>query len=257
MNVRNKSIVLVDSLLGAKSSGLADLEIKNQEVVRLDPVQLFSKSDWTRFDQDIDVINSIYSDVFDEVVIENKKMVCFWPLSEQLGSDWFELNSLCKANSYELESYKNGLSNVDNYGFSEEVLTTWKKFIYFLIESLMEDIHLNEEFEEIATLTSDKGSIILFKLIQEGEEFYTFALNFEKEKSDTAHLLESQPYNNRLSPFASFRDMLMRLLNDKDLSLYQTRFFDPHLEKAYFNIMAQELKTKNLVESWILTYSMN
>lgn len=258
MKARNKSIVLVDQLTETQPEMLSILKEQNCEIVVLDPVRLFSELDWTRYDEDVAVINKIYARVFSEVVIANKKLVCFWPLSEQFGSEWFEVSNLCKANSYELEIYKSRFFDGESYGFSREILQAWKGFVYFLIESLLEDIDLNEEPEEIATLTCDRDAIVLFKLQQEGSVRYTFAFNSEHLEFATGEEQIGEPgAESGAGSFSSFQEMLLKLLSNNDLSCYQTRFLDTKLEKAYYNILAQEIKTKNLIESWILTYSLN
>ncbi|OOG77433.1 hypothetical protein [Algoriphagus sp. A40] len=257
MNLRDKSIALMDCLVGNTSDWLGNLDHPKRDIVVLDPIQLFSEIDWTCFEEDVQVINRIYSKLFDEVVITHKKLVCFWPLSGQLGNDWFELASLCKANHWELEIYKSVQYSDEKYGFSDEIIQTWKKFVYFLIESLIEDIQLNEEFEEIGTLTSDQDSIVLFKLEQGGKVIYSFAfesLPFELFPSQSAELTNIQ---NLHPSFDTFNEMLDKLLDENDLSLYQTKFSDPQLEKAYFNVLAREFKTKNLITGWINTYSLN
>ncbi|WP_026969440.1 hypothetical protein [Algoriphagus terrigena] len=257
MNLRNKSIVLVDQLMDPNSETLTILKSEKSKTVLLDPVKLFSESDWTRFEKDVDVINKIYSRVFEEVVIANKKLVCFWPLSEQFGSDWFDLTSLCKINNYELEVYKGEFFETDNYGLNSEILHAWKRFVFFLIESLLEDVELNEELEEIATLTSGREAIVLFKMEQEGKTRYTFALNSESLEFTSTGELTRVRHDSWERSFESFREMLVGLSRSKDLTDYQTTFVDPTLEKAYFNILAREFKTRNLIESWILTYSLN
>ena len=257
MNLRNKSITLVDQLLQKKSEMSSVLNMQDCEVVTLDPIRLFSESDWTRFEEDIDVINKIYSYLFDEVVIANKKLVCFWPLSEQFGSEWVELSYLCKANGYGLEIYKSKFFDRDNYGFSEETLRAWKRFVFFLVECLLEDLELNEDLEEIAVLTSGRDSIVLFKLEQNGETRYTFALNSILVTFAQAHELKLPLIGNFLPDFKSFQEMLVKLFEENDLSRYQAKFSDPQLEKAYFTVLAKKDGTKNLIESWIVTYSLN
>ncbi len=257
MNSKNKSIVLVDQLLDAKSEMPSVLNMQTCEVVTLDPVRLFSESDWTRFEEDIDVLNKIYSHVFDQVVIANKKLVCFWPLSEQFGSEWIELASLCRASDHQLEVYKSGFFEEDNYGFSGGMLCAWKRFVYFLIESLLEDIGLNQGLEEIATLTSGRDSIVLFKLDQEEGTRYTFALSLGSQEVASDGGLKLAATENSLPEFDSFQEMLVNLADHRDLGPYQARFSDPGLEKVYFNILAKKSGAKNLIEAWIETYSLN
>ncbi|MBN7812691.1 hypothetical protein J0A68_17180 [Algoriphagus sp. H41] len=253
MDLRNKSIALVDHLSDEGGQEPFGFSTSNVEAFALDPVRLFSQTDWTRFEEDVNVINKIYSHVFDEIVIARKKLVCFWPLSEQFGGEWFELNSLCESNDWELEVYKHGFFEVDNYGFSPSILGAWKRFVYFLVESLLEDIRLNEDLEEVATLTSGRDSIVLFKLGAEGQPRYTFAYCGEGLGNDLA----PKGIPNTLPEFASFHEMLAQLLASKDLSLYQTQFCDPHLEKTYFSLLAKKTGSGNLIEAWLLSYSLN
>lgn len=123
--------------------------------------------------------------------------------------------------------------------------------------SLLEDARLNEDLEEIATLTSDRGSITLFKLVKTDRDLYTFSFETEMIESSEIRNMATMVNENTLSSFTSFREMMVKLLSLSDLSLYQTRFLDPNLEKTYFSILAKECKTENLIGRWILTYSMN
>jgi hypothetical protein len=257
MRLRNKTIALVDSLQEAKSGNSFVQAFHEGGVVILDPVSLFSKSNWIRFEEDIDVINKVYSHLFDEVVIARKKLICFWPLTEQLGSEWVSLNALCDENGYELEAYRNVFLDGDGYGFSSDVLRLWKSFVYFLIESLLEDIKLNEGLEEIAKLTSDHEAIVLFKVRDAEKINYTYAVCHGVDGLLREKNLQSAKDYTALIEFGSFQDMLVGLLDSKDLSQYQTEFADKHLEKDYFKVIAQKTRTKNLIESWLKTYSLN
>ncbi len=132
-----------------------------------------------------------------------------------------------------------------------------KVLFIFLIESLFEDIRLNEQFDEIATLKSEQETIILFKLVQDGTIRYSYASD-----SDFLELIPSPvDYSGKddlqIESFASFNEMLKKLLKESDLSLFESRFVDGSLEKAYFSILSREFKTKNLIENWLMTYSMN
>ncbi|MBA4301133.1 MAG: hypothetical protein C0433_13675 [Cyclobacterium sp.] len=192
MKTRNKSMILVDQHIEMNPEWMAKLKIQEQDVVVLDPENLFAELDWTQYEDDVRVINIIYSRLFEDVVMNNKKLICFWPLAQLYGNDWFQLVSLCKENSCELELYRSGFFNDGNNGFSEEMLKSWKSFVFFLMES-----------------------------------------------------------------FETFNEMLEKLLMKNDLSLYESKFVDIKLEKTYFNFLAKEFKTKNLIENWLNTYSMN
>lgn len=257
MNSKNKSIVLVDSQLELTSDWCEQMNFQKDDFVILDPVDLFSELDWTCFEDDVQVINKIYSRLFEEVVLLDKKLVCFWPLAEQMGEAWFELFSLCKTNSYDLEIYKSK-SIVDvEYGFNSEILSSWKRFVYFIIESLLEDIRLNEQFDEIATLKSDQKTIILFKLSKEGNVRYAYAFESAFFELDPAKSDDNSIFNQIQESFTTFSEMLDQLVKKNDLSQFESRFVDGSLEKAFFNVLSKEFKSKNLIETWLKTYSMN
>jgi hypothetical protein len=257
MMAKNKSVVLVDRYFGANAEWMTKLKNKDQDFVLLDPVNLFSELNWTKFEDDASIFNTVYSRLFEGVVLNNKRLVCFWPLVQQYGNEWFELSELCRDNSYELKLYKSEFIDDKNYGFSEETLRTWKRFIFFLLESLFEEIQLNEHIDEIATLTSEQDTIFLFKLDQEGNIRFSYAFNSEFLELPP---VKNQPYAGKvkcLESFETFSEMLEKLLKMNDLSLYEPKFKDGTHEKTYFNILAKEFKTTNLIENWIKTYSLN
>lgn len=257
MNSRHKRIVLIDQTSEMNQSWLTSNPLQQEELVLLDPITLFRELDWTCYEDDVLVINTVYSRLFEEVVMNNKQLVCFWPLSGSFGDEWFELASLCKKNSLELDLYKSSSLEDDPYGLSDAILRTWKGFVYFILESLLEDIHLNEQFDEIATLTSGQETIVLFKLESEEGTRYAYTFDSEYFELSGAHTskLEDSPF--RIPSFESFNEMLASLLKENDLSLFDSKFMDGRLEKAYFSALAKEFKTKNLIENWIATYSLN
>ncbi|RIW17326.1 hypothetical protein D0X99_06190 [Algoriphagus lacus] len=257
MNSRIKKIILVDQHMEMNPTWMGEFSDQTRDLVILDPVQLFAEIDWTRYEEDVQVINQIYSRLFEEVVIANKRLVCFWPLVEQYGNDWFELASLCNHNQFELEVYKHILFESENYGFSSEILSAWKKFVYFLIESLMEDIHMNEQFDEIATLIGENESIVLFRMETNGNVRYSFASSSEYFEITPDQIIEPSERDKQLPFFDSFNEMLVKLSDGNDLSKYQTKFVDRQLEKAYFNVLAKDFKIKNLIQNWLETYSLN
>jgi hypothetical protein len=257
MNSMKRSIVLLDQHIGQNSDWLKQLNLKEQEVVIFDPLKLFSVLDWTRYEVDVLVINTVYSQLFEELVMNNKRLVCFWPLDQQFGNEWFELASLCKKNNYEIELYKGSFFDAKSPGISEEILQSWKHFVYVLIESLIEDIQLNEQFDEIATLTSGNETIVLFKLEQEGKIKYSFSFDSDFFELAPTNNGSYSIENKYLESFDTFNEMLEKLLEQNDLSLYEFKFCDGSLEKAFFNLLSKEFKTTNLIQNWLKTYSMN
>jgi len=107
MSSGNKRILLVNQQVELSDVWLGKMNSTIEGFIILDPEKLFSELDWTRYEDDFMVINKIYPRLFDDVVMNNKRLVCFWPLDQQYGKEWPELMSLCKANSQELEIYKN------------------------------------------------------------------------------------------------------------------------------------------------------
>jgi hypothetical protein len=252
-----KKIILVDQHDSLRSE-LVNYSIdQNRETFFLDPVQLFNQIDWTQFDQDAEVIKEIYSRLFEEVIINQKQLLCFWPLSDQLGSEWLELSSLCKQNKFELDAYRQSIFTCNREELSTEILNAWKKFTYFLVESLLGDIQTNEHFEEIATLTGSKKSIVLFKMEENGCTRYSFSPNLDFSDCDPKNGLQLMEESTCVPLFESFNDMLNQLLLENDLSDYRTSFIDKNLEKAYFNALAKDFKTGNLIQYWLETYSLN
>lgn len=257
MSSRNNSIIFVDHQVELNSAWLRKINFRKQDFVILDPEKLFSEVDWTRYEDDIRVINKIYSWLFEEVVINNKTMICFWPLHQQYGSDWIELAALCKANTYKIEINKGLVFDKLNCDFDEITLASWKKLVYFLIESLFEDIQLNEEFDEIATLKSGNKTIILFKLEREGRSRYSYAIDSDFLELDSRNTENSAGKPSTFQSFETFNEMLEKLISENDLSHFDPQFGDKSLEKAYFRTLSKKIKPINLIESWLLTYSMN
>lgn len=257
MNLKNKSIVLIDQLQNGDSTSLFPLHFDESEVVLLDPVSLFEQVDWLRYEEDESIANRMHSSFFDEVVVAKKRLVCFWPLHEQFGDEWFELTNLCSVNNYELDIYKSELLTNKSYGFSESILLAWKQVVCFLVDSLLTDIKLNEGLEEVATLRSNKDVIVLFNWKKDAGTKYTFAVAAQEAR------IASSPEKSLLGcettprEFDSFQDMLDLIAEECDLSLYHANFVDSRLEKTYFNFFSRKFKAKNLIESWLITYSLN
>lgn len=263
MNSRPKSIILFDHHIEINSGWLEKMNFQKHEFTILDPKKLFMKINWTIYEDDVQVINQIYSSLFEDVVICDKTLICFWPLHQQFGIDWIDwidwidLAVLCRENSYEIEISK-GLPFEDtSCDFDETILTSWKKFVYFLIESLFGDIHMNKEFDEIAKLKSDNHTIILFKLEKEGMTRFSYTFDSDFLEWGISNTEDSNRIDSTIPFFDTFNELLEKLLKKNDLSHFEPHFGDKSLEKAYFNALLKKINTKNLIENWIKTYSMN
>ena len=98
------------------------------------------------------------------------------------------------------------------YDFDQTMLTSWKKFVYFLIESLFEDIHLNNDFDEIATLKSDKETIILFKLEKEGRTQYSYAFDSVFLEPGLSNTEDFNGIDSTIQSFDTFNELVEKLL---------------------------------------------
>lgn len=220
MNLRRNSIVLLDHHVEMNSDWPQKMNYKNEDFVILDPVKLFSQIDWITYEDYVRVINKIYSRLFEDVVMNSKTLICFWPFHHQFDVDFIDLGLLCKANSYEIEINKNLQKDDISYDFDENKLISWKNLVFFLIESLFEDIQLNERFDQIATLKSDSKTIVLFKLEKEGRIRYSYALDTELLDFKLNITGQFNEVNYTVNSFDSFSEMLEKLLKKNDLSLF-------------------------------------
>ena len=252
MKTTKQRIVLTDYLSEANH-----VFQKNCNWYELDPVALFLKMDWTQYDERSQVINQVYSEVFDEIVVNKKSLLCYWPLGDLSEGEWFELQQLFNDKNFELEIHKKENEYFESDGLNKIVSKKWKEFVLFLLEALLEDIAMNDQIDQIATLTNETGSIVLFRMEQNGGLRYSFASI--DDFFDQVPCCVTEPTNsmNSLPLFNSFMDMLEDLLDDLDLGSYKTQFSDKQLEKTYYNRISKELKVKNLIENWLETYSLN
>lgn len=252
MKGTKQRIILTDYLSDANH-----LFQRNSQWYELDPLLLFSKLNWTDFEENIQIINQVYSEVFDEIVVNKKSLLCYWPLADLFDGDWFELQKLFNERNFELETHKKGNEYFETNELNKIILRKWKGLVCFLLEALLEDIAMNDQIDQIATLTNDKGSIVLFRMEQNGGLRYSFASteDFFDQVPTCLPDLEQSP--NSLPLFNSFLDMLDNLLDDLDLDSYKTQFSDKQLEKTYYNRISKEFKVKNLIQNWLDTYSLN
>ena len=252
MKTTKQRIVLTDYLSEANH-----VFQKNCHWYELDPVALFLKMDWTQYDERSQVINQVYSEVFDEIVVNKKSLLCYWPLGDLSEGEWFELQQLFNDKNFELEIHKKENEYFESDGLNKIVSKKWKEFVLFLLEALLEDIAMNDQIDQIATLTNETGSIVLFRMEQNGGLRYSFASIDDFFDQVPCCVTEPTNSTNSLPLFNSFMDMLEDLLDDLDLGSYKTQFSDKQLEKTYYNRISKELKVKNLIENWLETYSLN
>jgi hypothetical protein len=223
----------------------------------LDPIKLFSVIEWVTFEENVQVINAVYSDLFDEVVVKKKRLVCFWPLQDQFDSDWFELDVMFKEKGVEWELLKKEKDDFEFNNLSQSISRQWKEFVYFLLDALTDDLIMNDQVDEIATLTGRLGSFILFRMNQEGKEMFSFAFTEVLHESTLSEFTGENDSSTDLKLFSTFTEMLKVLLEELDLSSFDTKFNDKHLEKTYYSLVSKDFKTKNIIQNWLDTYSLN
>jgi hypothetical protein len=178
-------------------------------------------------------------------------------LSDNLDGDFFELQKLIKNRKLDLEIHKKENEYFESSEINKKILKKWRGFVCFLLEALLEDIAINDQIDQIATLTNDNGSIVLFRMEQNGGFRYSFASTQEFFDQVPSCLPDLEQSAHSLPLFDSFMDMLENLLEELDLGAYKTQFRDKQLEKTYYNRISKEFKIKNLIQNWLNTYSLN
>lgn len=152
-------------------------QFSNNQYQIFDPISLFAEIDWTDYANNEDVLNFIYGKLFDEFVIENKPMLCYWPKGDFPESHWFGLFQLANSVGIGIEINFLNESGTNGEEITEAFQHTWKEFLLEMTESLSEDIKLNEGLEEIAFLKSSNLSIIIFSQRVKDKLSYLF-VNF-------------------------------------------------------------------------------
>jgi len=129
-------------------------QFSNNQYLIFDPIPLFAEIDWTDYDNNVDVLNLIYGKLFDEFVVENKPMLCYWPRNNFPATHWFNLLQLANSAGVGIEINFLNETNTNDEEIPEALQDAWKKFLLEMMESLSDDIKLNEGLEEIAYLKS-------------------------------------------------------------------------------------------------------
>ena len=223
-----------------------------------DPVTLFEEIDWTSGIQEPSVLNYIYEKFFDGFLIENKTLVCYWPTTDFPDSQWFSLLEPAKKAGIRMElNYLNEERSAQDE-IPMELQTNWKDLILELIESISNDLILNEGLVEIALLKNTYSSITIFSqtegdklsyfYLTSAEEIFEFEPQYEFEKSENS---------NYVSVFEDFENLLEAIQSKIDLASYTVDFLDSKLEKVYFNSLMKKNINVNLIENWMGSYFLN
>lgn len=229
----------------------------SSEVIYLDPVALYQWIDWTEFEEQVEVLNKIYSLLFDEVIINHKKIKCFWPLGDNTSQHWFEILTLCKERNVFLTKESSGISKGADYGLDARLVEAWQDLMVTVLGSLVEDLSLNQQFEEIGTLSSATHSFILFRSEMEGivRFGYSEVNTFTAYADSLENPLELSSYIPCF--YDSFQELIGAVADLEDLSELVPVFYDKGLEKQFFQVLLSENKPVNLIQKWQLSYSLN
>lgn len=258
MNSQRREIILISQISHEQNYKQFKLQLNDSEWFVLNPVLLFKTIDWTRFEDDVDVLNLVYSMLFDEFVIARKKILCYWPSDNYDEDCIFKLNEFCQSARIDLDVNDIKVQFVNDNKMLPEFERLWKSFILFIVESVSEDIKLNEAIEEIATLKSEDESILIFTIRENEIIRYSYLKSqvtlFEFESQfDTS---KSKNRDNAIL-FSSFKELMSSLQNEISIKEFSANFSNSALEKQYYNAFCQNFNSFNLVQQWISNYSNN
>jgi hypothetical protein len=258
MRSLDRKIVIVNQAMDQRSLTCNQLVMSGEDCFFLDPIKLFAQLDWTKFEDSAEVINIVYADLFESIVMENKSLICYWPNLNFPDDLFFELLGHCKSADIQVMiNYINDQSNIDDE-MLPEYQQLWKSFILFMVNSLCEDLQFNKGFEEIASLKTSTESILLFKMEKNRESKFSYFLSvdsfFELEPNFN---MQHQFDVNSAPLFDSFEHMMEKLHLEIDLEKYSATFSNRAMEKVYFHSIIKKSTSKNLITHWIENYSEN
>ncbi|REG91025.1 hypothetical protein [Algoriphagus antarcticus] len=253
-----REIVLVNEIGNEQNCKQHKSHLDDNKCFVLDPVFLYSTLDWTKFEDDLDVLNSVYAMLFDEFVIARKRLLCYWPNEDFHDHGFIKLSEYCRASRINIEvgEVNHHLANEDK--MLPEFEGLWKSFILFIVESLCEDVKVNEAIEDIGTLKCDSESVWIFSISENDMIHYSYlksqvALFGFKSESDLSEMICSED----AVLFSSFNELVSSLQSEIDIKKFSANFSNSALEKQYYRAFCQNFQSSNLVQQWISTYSKN
>lgn len=127
-----------------------------------------------------------------------------------------------------------------------------------LIESISNDLILNEGLAEIAQLKNTSSSITIFSQ-KKGDRLGYFCLTSAQEIFEFEHQysFEKSENLNYVSIFGDFENLLVAIQSKIDFTSYTVDFLDSKLEKIYFNSLMKRNVDVNLTHNWIDSYFLN
>lgn len=258
MNSKSREIILVNQISKEHIDIYYNLQQDDIEYFMLNPAELFKTIDWTKFEEDIDVLNSIYAILFDEFVIARKKFLCYWPSHNYSVEKLLEINKYCQDARVGLEVEMSHSYMEKNIRMLPEYESLWSSFILFLVESLCEDIKLNEEIEEIATLKCENESVMIFS-IRENELTRYFYIKSQVTIFEVEGALEcyKQGIRGQVPLFSNFNELIDSLQDEINIRKFSTNFSNSSIEKQYYRAICQNFNSYNLVQQWMSNFYQN
>ncbi|MFC3878826.1 hypothetical protein ACFOSV_01490 [Algoriphagus namhaensis] len=242
MKNSKKSISFVDWI-----PSLEKVRIKENlgDVYFFDPNKIESNGfSWSRMGEDLKTLNAVYGELFDEVVVKGKNLVCYWPNLDFSPSQKYEISKSLKSSGVEMNLFlkeKRGVSETLSFSYSQ--MEDWKELVMTLIESLCEDLQSNECLEEVMTIKNETIQIEVIKLVEAGEVKFVYFLR--------ESIVINQPqetYTEKV--FDSFSSLVIDLLSTFQLSNFGYCFKMSEYEKLFYKEMLQGDAYDNLVLSW-------
>lgn len=242
-------------------------QISCQEIVRLnqkevyftlDPVALLEIADWTEYEDNVEVINKMYKLIFDQFIIERKTIQCFWPHSGFNGNSVFELAELCKSGRIKMEILDTGNIYISNKDILPKFQVLWIKFILFILETLVQDIKMNESIDEIAILKCRHESILIFNYTEYGIDYFSYVkthVNLSNLMSEVDTSSLDCPTETPL--FQRFEGLMSSVCENHDLENYLPMFINRIYEKLYYRCLSRNIDSSELVRNWLKNSSQN
>lgn len=258
MERTNRKIILSGIKLDAKQFTLDGVNGFNNDYLFFDPIDLFHTVDWTSYKSNSVVFNQIYQRLFKAFVMEKKTLICYWPSTDFPDSYWFEFMNYSKKAGITMEAtYFKKVEN-DTDELPSELQLIWKELVLELVESISDDIVLNEGLEEIAQLKSVNSSITIFSQRKENKLgfFYMSSLH-EVFEFEPQYEFERGTKHSDIIVFENFESLISALDFQLDLTSFNVEFLNNTLEKVYFKSLLRNNLTINLIQDWVETYSLN
>ncbi|MHA7129976.1 hypothetical protein [Algoriphagus namhaensis] len=238
----NRKIVFVNWLPSLEK---VEMESSIGPVFSIDPTRIEKTASWDSLAENVRVHNEIYGELFEEFVQKGYNLVCFWPDSDCSPTQRYELEKAMSNAHIDFEWYrKNGTPKEHRFSFSE--LESYKEFLISMLESVCEDLQLNDGLESLMTLKSPEESIEILKLNEDGEEFFLyFRQRKDSDKESTGVFFESFP------------SLIQKLKSEINMFHYSYTFQNRLFEKVFYSHLITGGGDFNLVADWEKSVSLN